>query len=154
MVYGAVPSGEPAMRLETLLDRSMSPDTSLFPTAISNSGVVDVRDRWGILLSEVFGRDEISIPDPKTAPSARTDDIVAGFVFSILDDLVEVASGSSTGGYIGISGGVAYDLPIVRAFAASCRRRGLTPVLHSRVPPGDGGISIGQAAAGGFMLGR
>jgi hydrogenase maturation protein HypF len=52
--------------------------------------------------------------------------------------------------YIGISGGVAYDLPIVGAFVRLCREKGAFPVLHSRVPPGDGGISVGQAALAGL----
>jgi hydrogenase maturation protein HypF len=146
--------GEPAMRLETLLDRSTVPAMSVFPSDIGPNGVVNLRDRWGVLLSELFGGKEITIPDPGSAPASRTADLVAGFVFSVLDDLVEVASGPASGGHIGISGGVAYDLPIVKAFAGSCKRRRLIPVLHSKVPPGDGGISIGQAVAGGYMLGH
>ena len=52
---------------------------------------------------------------------------------------------------IGLSGGVAYDLPIVKAFVRSVKARGMEPILHCNVPPGDGGISVGQAAVGGHL---
>jgi hydrogenase maturation protein HypF len=145
--------GEPAMRLEALLGRSKDPATSLYGSMIGADGVVDVRERWGALISGMFGEGAVRTPDPAVRATARTADLVAGFVCSVLDDLVEVGSGSAAGGYLGISGGVAYDLPIVKAFAASCGRRGIVPVLHSKVPCGDGGISIGQAVFGGHMLG-
>jgi hydrogenase maturation protein HypF len=145
--------GEPAMRLEALLGRSKDPATSLYGSMIGADGVVDVRERWGTLISELFGEGAVRTPDPTVRATARTADLVAGLVLAVLDDLVEVGSGSAAGGCLGISGGVAYDLPIVKAFAASCGKRGIVPVLHSKVPCGDGGISIGQAVFGGHMLG-
>ena len=71
---------------------------------------------------------------------------------SVAPDAFIVAADGATTGAIGLSGGVAYDIPMVKAFVGSVKSRGLVPVLHSNVPPGDGGISVGQAAIGGQHL--
>lgn len=146
--------GEPAMRLESLLDRSKNPETSLFSVPLKGNQV-NVTGRWKILVEELFGNDNPAIgriPDQRNTP-----DLVMGMVGSILDDMVEISLVDNKGDsnkkpYVGISGGVAYDLPIVRYFVRSCREHGAFPVLHSRVPPGDGGISVGQAALAGLEL--
>ena len=109
--------------------------------------------------------DEIGLEgDGKVRPRVRTDDhraadLSMGFVEAIIDDLVLLAgegapkpTGAGRSRPVGLSGGVAYDLPVVRAFHRSCLRHGFAPVLHSRVPPGDGGVSIGQAAVAGRRL--
>ena len=46
---------------------------------------------------------------------------------------------------IGFSGGVACNKIITKLLDKEARRQGLELVLHTRVPPGDGGISLGQA---------
>jgi hydrogenase maturation protein HypF len=46
---------------------------------------------------------------------------------------------------IGFSGGVAYNKIITKVLDEEIRRQGLKLLLHTRVPPGDGGISLGQA---------
>ena len=46
---------------------------------------------------------------------------------------------------IGFSGGVAYNKIITKVLDEEIRRQGLELLLHTRVPPGDGGISLGQA---------
>ncbi len=48
--------------------------------------------------------------------------------------------------YIGFSGGVALNRIITNAVVSTVQSRGKIVLLHSQVPPGDGGISIGQAA--------
>jgi hydrogenase maturation protein HypF len=53
---------------------------------------------------------------------------------------------------IGITGGVAYNLPIVRMVKDAVEKKGLTFVTHHRVPSGDGGISVGQNAIVGNIL--
>jgi hydrogenase maturation protein HypF len=148
--------GEPAMRLESLLDRSKDPRTSLFSVPFKDNRV-DVICRWKILLEELFKGEKPSvgtIPESKNAP-----DLVMGMLGSILDDMIEISLKADKGEKdeesrpcIGISGGVAYDLPLVRYFVNSCQRNGALPVLHSRVPPGDGGISVGQAALAGLEI--
>jgi hydrogenase maturation protein HypF len=45
---------------------------------------------------------------------------------------------------VGITGGVAYNLPIMDMFALHLSTLGMEMVTHTRIPPGDGGISLGQ----------
>jgi hydrogenase maturation factor HypF (carbamoyltransferase family) len=139
------------MRLESVLERSDRPRTDLFQSDI-RGGTIGIMDRWGILISELFGERIVDLPDPHLKPDVRTTELITGFVLSVIDDLVEVSSSFSTDGRIGLSGGVAYDIPIVKAFIGSVKARGLEGVLHSNVPPGDGGISVGQAAIGGYLI--
>ncbi len=53
---------------------------------------------------------------------------------------------------IGVSGGVAYNDFIVRTIKENVIQGNLRFVQHKRIPPGDGGISIGQAIAGASKL--
>ncbi|TFF87023.1 carbamoyltransferase HypF [Candidatus Thorarchaeota archaeon] len=50
--------------------------------------------------------------------------------------------------HIGLSGGVALNKIITRGFIDHVHNRELTALIHERVPPGDGGISLGQIAVG------
>ena len=47
--------------------------------------------------------------------------------------------------YVGFSGGVAYNEHISEAIRKIVEKRGLKFVSHNSVPPGDGGVSFGQA---------
>ncbi len=51
-----------------------------------------------------------------------------------------------------MSGGVAYNDFIVRTIGESIRQGDLKFAQHKHIPPGDGGISIGQAIAGAKKL--
>jgi hydrogenase maturation protein HypF len=48
--------------------------------------------------------------------------------------------------HVGFSGGVAVNRIITKATANHIQKNNLVPILHSFVPPGDGGISVGQVA--------
>jgi hydrogenase maturation protein HypF len=52
-------------------------------------------------------------------------------------------SGLST---VALSGGVFQNMLLLRHVAAGLEARGFTVLRHSRVPPNDGGVSLGQAA--------
>lgn len=54
--------------------------------------------------------------------------------------------------YIGFSGGVALNTIITRSVVNRIEEAGFTPLLHRNVPPGDGGISIGQVAIAAARL--
>ncbi|SDP89911.1 hydrogenase maturation protein HypF [Actinopolyspora xinjiangensis] len=45
-----------------------------------------------------------------------------------------------------LSGGVFQNMLLVRRTVDALRRHGFRVLLHSRVPPNDGGISLGQVA--------
>ncbi|MCK5239264.1 MAG: carbamoyltransferase HypF [Candidatus Thorarchaeota archaeon] len=54
--------------------------------------------------------------------------------------------------YVGFSGGVALNRVITKAAVERIISNGLVPLLHRNVPPGDGGISIGQIGVGTTLL--
>ena len=54
--------------------------------------------------------------------------------------------------HVGFSGGVAVNRIITRAITDQIRSYNLVPILHSLVPPGDGGISVGQVATAAAKL--
>lgn len=47
---------------------------------------------------------------------------------------------------VALSGGALQNLTLARELPVALERRGLTPLTHRLVPPGDGGLSLGQAA--------
>lgn len=64
---------------------------------------------------------------------------------------IEVAEQEGIG-YIGFSGGVALNHIITEAIVSSIKSAALTPLVHRRIPPGDGGVSIGQVMVGASHL--
>lgn len=129
--------GEPAMRMEPLLRRGRRIEG--FDT-YTESGII----RTAHLFKDV----------PK---DARKEDVAYSIVDSIVSEMVNIAcdDAQSRGiDTIGITGGVSYNGPITRMFEDAVRMRGLRPILHSRVPNGDGGISVGQAVIASNTLDR
>jgi hydrogenase maturation protein HypF len=53
---------------------------------------------------------------------------------------------------VALSGGCFQNRLLLRICVEELWKRGLTPLLHHSIPPNDGGISLGQAAIGHFML--
>ena len=129
--------GEPAMRMEPLLRRGRRIEG--FDT-YTESGII----RTAHLFKDV----------PK---DARKEDVAYSIIDSIVSEMVDVAcdDAQSRGiDIIGITGGVSYNGPITRMFEDAVVSRGLRPILHSRVPNGDGGISVGQAVIASNTLDR
>jgi hydrogenase maturation protein HypF len=54
--------------------------------------------------------------------------------------------------YVGFSGGVALNRIITKAIDSYVSNYGLRSLIHRKIPPGDGGVSIGQAAIAGSRL--
>ena len=46
--------------------------------------------------------------------------------------------------YIGVTGGVSYNIPIVEMIKKNVEKNNLKLLVHNRIPNGDGGISVGQ----------
>lgn len=120
--------GEPAMKLERFID----PDLETSLSTYAENGVI----RTAHLFRELDG-----VSDPRTYATSA--------VRAVLDEMVDIAcdDASSNGdGYIGITGGVSYDVPVTEIARRRAEKRGMRLLVHSRVPNGDGGISTGQAA--------
>ncbi|MGH9066582.1 MAG: carbamoyltransferase HypF, partial [Acidimicrobiales bacterium] len=52
---------------------------------------------------------------------------------------------------VALSGGVFQNLVLLDRVGAGLRRAGMRVLTHSRVPPNDGGISLGQVAVAGAL---
>lgn len=120
--------GEPAMKMESLLARGKRIDG--FETKISNGQIMTAH------LFRDLGR-------------YRREDAAYSAVGCVIEKMVETAADSASKHgirRIGLTGGVSYSLPISQIFVEHVRELGFEPVLHDRVPNGDGGISVGQAA--------
>jgi hydrogenase maturation protein HypF len=82
-------------------------------------------------------------------------DIAYSFLHALLTPLVELAADACTRSgtnAVGLTGGVSYDLPIVRMAEALVKAKGLTFLTHERIPNGDGGISVGQNVIAGHLI--
>ena len=121
--------GEPAMRLEPLLNRGRIIEGY---RARSENGVVRT--------AELFAR-----IDPRNRP----EDVAYSIVHGMIDELVSLAAVEADSAgfeYIGLTGGVSYNGAIARMFTESVISSDHLPLLHRAVPNGDCGISVGQAA--------
>lgn len=84
----------------------------------------------------------------------RAGALASGFHLAIASAAVGLVlgAGAATGQRIvALSGGVMLNRILVDALASALRREGLEPLLHRAVPPGDGGIALGQAIAAGAL---
>jgi hydrogenase maturation protein HypF len=82
-------------------------------------------------------------------------DIAYSFVFALIKEMVEIATEAcdSVGiPAIGITGGVSYDVPIVKMAEVLVREKGVRFLTHDKIPNGDGGISVGQNAIVGHLI--
>ncbi|MDO5853299.1 MAG: carbamoyltransferase HypF [Thermoplasmata archaeon] len=121
--------GEPAMKLESLLNRGHLIDGY---EARSEGGVV--------MTAELFDR-----IDPKDRPEDVAYSMVRGIVTELTELAVQEADASGFE-HVGLTGGVSYNGMVSRTFENTVISSIHVPVLHRRVPNGDGGISAGQAA--------
>lgn len=54
--------------------------------------------------------------------------------------------------HVGLSGGCLQNVTLALLLAEGLKRKGLTPLLHKDLPPGDACVSLGQAAWGRLLL--
>ena len=119
--------GEPAMKLEPLLARG-----HLVP------GFETYTENGIIKTAHLFSR---------LGQCGNKADAAYSVVHGILDEMVASAADSaSEDGYIGITGGVSYDVPMIKMAEDIASKHGLKLCCHRNIPNGDGGISTGQVA--------
>lgn len=130
--------GEPAMVLEPYIRKgSVKHDF----TAAVNNGVVNTLGLFDQLA-------EIASVEGKLTEKAKAD-IARSFTDALLEGLLKAANPEDA---LGFTGGVSYNLAINDILRRKLDERGVKLITHVRVPNGDGGISFGQIAGGGYYL--
>ena len=120
--------GEPAMKMEPLLTRGKKVEG--FETSVENGE---------IMTAHLF----------RDLSRYRKEDAAYSAVDAVMQRMVETAADSASRHgirKIGLTGGVSYSIPISQIFVKHVTELGFEPVLHDRVPNGDGGVSVGQTA--------
>ena len=137
--------GEPAMRLEPYL--STDPSILRYITAettrvLHGPTIIETTPLFKHMLLDISSVDgELTRKDKKV--------IATEFVYVLTRELAECAAeaareeGTSK---VGVTGGVAYNLVVMDMFALHLSKLGMELVTHKQIPPGDGGISLGQNA--------
>jgi hydrogenase maturation protein HypF len=121
--------GEPAMKMEPLLARGKK--LKGYYTELKGNEIITAP------LFTLFDRKE------------KREDIAYSVVRAVTDEMVNAACDIALSkglSAIGVSGGVSYNGPICDMIDDEASKRGMKVMHHNRVPNGDGGISIGQAA--------
>ncbi len=130
--------GEPAMKLEAFAMNGM--DTVDMPVLVEKTNGRYMLDTTGIIKAVYLAKDEHELPD-----------IAASAQHAIAQGLCEMAlkaAWDANVDVIGFSGGVAYNNAIISAVMNIAEEEDFKFVTHSKVPCGDGGISLGQAMMG------
>lgn len=127
--------GEPAMRLEAAAARG-KPTLKIEPKVYHSNGRY-VLDTSQILLEvlQALGKQRVE----NLAASAQH-----AVAMGLADIAVSVAQEKGVK-IVGFTGGVAYNDAITRTIRKYVERSGLVFIQHSVIPPGDAGVSIGQA---------
>jgi len=123
--------GEPAMKLDSVGNKGGLID---FPISIDNN-VLDTTEILNHALT-------------LTEKGHKAEDIARSAETAIAEGLAIIAVKEAKGKkieFVGISGGVAYNEVIVKKISEEVENSGLKFIQHRKVPPGDGGISLGQA---------
>jgi len=131
--------GEPAMKLESA---GAGGRREIWDLEFSSEGSAKILST-GSLLKTAFGKME----------SMKTADLAASFQYNLARGIAQMAiSAADKSGLkkIAISGGVAYNHCIRTTILEEISEHGLTPVINSELPPGDGCISFGQCVLAGL----
>ncbi len=129
--------GEPAIKLEAAAGKGNAEEVKLEPVIEKVGGVrvVDTSRLLGDILSALRAR----VPRRHIAAAAQR--AIARGLASIAIDTASSRGMDIVGG----SGGVFYNWAIATAVRKEIEKAGLRFVQHELLPPGDGGISVGQA---------
>ena len=128
--------GEPAMKLESVAGRG---GDKLRMKPIIKGNVLETTD----LLQTIFeniGR--VSVADLAYFAHAY---LARGLASLAIEKAHKTGVAA-----VGFSGGVACNYVLARIIREEIEAAGLHFLVHETIPPGDGGVSLGQAAVGGF----
>jgi hydrogenase maturation protein HypF len=131
--------GEPAMRLEAVAAEG---DPLAVEPPIDRGELVFRADRAMGRLAALAGEEETA-DVAATAQALLADGLAA----------LAVAAARERGlPAVGLTGGVAYNAAVAGRLRGRVERAGLEFLAHTDVPPGDGGLSYGQAVTAGARL--
>ncbi len=137
--YERTYEGEPAMKLESVATKGRD---VLNLTPELKGGIINTT----LLVHEIFRkRNNHSVAD--LACSAQS------YLARALAQLAVEEAERLGVGAVGFSGGVAYNEHMTLTMKRVVEENGFKFMVHGLVPPGDGGISFGQAMVAGFMHG-
>ncbi|MBN1677303.1 MAG: carbamoyltransferase HypF, partial [Candidatus Thermoplasmatota archaeon] len=137
--------GEPAIKLERWLEAGRQ--TAEFELEFKKKGSVDTA-----LTMPMFE----DLLDMGLDTDTRRADAAASFVKTLVTGIADRACGYAESQgleQVGLSGGVSFSGPITAWVKEAVEGRGLEFVGHERISNGDGGISTGQNAIAGCLLG-
>ena len=140
--------GEPAMRLE----RHIAVGEPLFRFEHGEPKYDTGRAARVVMVSPLF----LQLQDEalKRKPDERrVADMARSFVECVAGQMVDIAAERAEREGIrkvGLTGGVSYNLPLCKIIIGLLEKKGLEPLLHDRIPNGDGGISAGQNVIAGI----
>jgi len=135
-------SGEPAMKLEKFLAKGE--EKYSFNVKVKK-GVVGTMD--------LFKQMDEMIKKPLS--DKQKADISYSLVKTVVDSLSEIVIENAEKyniNKIGLTGGVSYNIPIIKKKKKKIYNAGLKLLLHNKIPNGDGGISVGQNVIVGNII--
>jgi hydrogenase maturation protein HypF len=132
--------GQAAVELEQLADPG---EPAAYPARVTGTGGGPLRLDGGDLVRAVVEDLEAGVAAPLIA--ARFHNGLAAATVAACQALRET-NGLGT---VALSGGVFQNLLLLERTVAGLEGTGFRALVHSRVPPNDGGISLGQAAVAG-----
>lgn len=134
--------GQPAVRLESAARRCSDNAAPELPFCITTEdGLIKVGWQGAFeMLTEIGGR-----YDPEQWAYSFHASLAKAAVVMIEHCGVSVGSRS-----VCLSGGVFMNRLLTEMVVALLKERGISSLIHSDVPPNDGGISVGQAAVAGW----
>ena len=134
--YERTYEGEPAMKLESVAVKGKD---ALNLKPLINGSVLDTAE----MLHEVFGNlGKVSIADLAYSAHAY---LARGLASLAVEKALEQGVEA-----VGFSGGAASNQILANVMRRTVESAGLRFLVHEAVPPGDGGVSFGQAVVGGF----
>jgi hydrogenase maturation protein HypF len=136
--------GEPAIKLEAAAGGGDSDRLSL-KTSIKSVNGMKVLDTSNLLVDIVDALRK-SVPKKQIAAAAQR-----ALAEGLAEIAIDVASARGIR-MVGGSGGVFYNRAITAAVRKSVEEAGLKFIQHELLPPGDGGISVGQAVVAAHRI--
>lgn len=130
--------GQAAIRLEAAASESALRTERPWP--------VEIEERDGLLELDSLALFARVVEEQKAGCAPQ--DIAARFHLSIVQGFAALAAAAAQAQgleHVGLSGGVLQNAVLARLLPQALAGRGLVPLAHHELPPGDGGLSLGQA---------